>query len=228
VLLASVLVAYRIGRARADVPTSGALVYSGLIEQNGQPVDGSQVLAVLIFDAASEGNVLCTDAASGNPTPVSHGYFQVAMQDACVAKLQGAPAAWVEVRLGGVPITRKKLGAVPFALQADQASGALAARLTAIEARLPRSAIVSNDGTQCTVTKQWGGDWIQSVTRMQTGICMITFAPGTFASTPACAVTAGSFLLYGAQPTNTGIVTMSRALDGTWEDAPVQILCVGS
>jgi len=137
VAVAAVVGAYHFGRARADgVPTVTPLFYGGLLEDNGQPVEGRRDLVVRLWDAASGGSEACATPAAG--VEFVGGRFRVPLDGACTGAVRANPNLWAEVRIGGTTFARSKLGAVPYALEAGRASGAAGAletRLAALEAR---------------------------------------------------------------------------------------------
>jgi len=135
--VAGLVGAYQFGRARADgVPTVTPLFYGGLLEDNGQPVEGRRDLVVRLWDAASGGSAVCTTPAAG--VEFVGGRFRVPLDGACTGAVRANPNLWAEVRIGGTTFARSKLGAVPYALEAGRASGAAGAletRLAALEGR---------------------------------------------------------------------------------------------
>lgn len=131
-------VGYKAGRARADgVPAMNPLFYSGLLEDGGRPVEGARDITLRLWDAAGGGTIACPETTS-TATPVLGGRFRIALDPACVAAIQRNPELWTEVVVGGTSLGRSKVGAVPYAIEAGRASGAsgmLAARIAAVEAR---------------------------------------------------------------------------------------------
>jgi hypothetical protein len=130
-------VAYRIGRARADgVPMVNPLYYGGMLDDGGRPIEGARNVTVRLWDAATAGTTVCTTNAAG--TAFSGGRFRVALDNACVGAVRANPELWSELQVDSTTFPRSKLGAVPYALEAGRASGAvgaLEARLAAVEGR---------------------------------------------------------------------------------------------
>jgi len=129
--------AYLVGRARAaGVPATQPLTYSGVLTDTaGVPLTGSKNLQVQIWDKDSAGNIICTTGSAAQ-TLVA-GTFAVPLPAACATAIHANPELWTEVLVDGASAGRTKIGAVPYALEADTASnaaGALATRLTALEA----------------------------------------------------------------------------------------------
>lgn len=131
------VVAYRLGRARADgVPMVNPLYYGGMLDDGGRPVEGTRNVTVRLWDAATAGATVCTTNAGA--TAFSGGRFRVALDGACVGAVRANPELWAELQVEGTTFPRSKLGAVPYALEAGRATGAagaLEARLAAAEGR---------------------------------------------------------------------------------------------
>jgi len=145
---ASVLAAGFVGgRAWAGgIPSKGALTYSGVL----QKPDGSALTSTghnleikLWSTGPTGGTVLCTTAV---PAPTftldNSGRFSVQLDDACTGAIGANAGAFVEVLLDGNTLGRTKLGAVPYAIEANHAvsadsassaSSALDARIKALE-----------------------------------------------------------------------------------------------
>ena len=84
---------------------------------------------------ATAGTIVCTTGSSAQT--LTNGGFSVVLPDACVAAVHANTELWVEVLVDGASTGRSKLGAVPYALEADTASkaaGALNTRIAALEA----------------------------------------------------------------------------------------------
>ena len=113
---------YLAGRARAaGIPATQTLTYSGMLtDAAGTPLTGSMPIQLGIFDAATAGNLLCVTPSA--PQTLSGGTFQVTLPDTCTAAVHGNADLWVEITISGVPIGRTKLGAVPYAVVAAEAS----------------------------------------------------------------------------------------------------------
>lgn len=141
------VVAYRLGRARADgVPTASPLYYGGVLDDGGRPVEGMRNVTIRLWDMAMGGTAACTTVAPN--TPFGAGRFRVEMDAACAAAVRANPNLWAEVLVDSTSFARTKLGAVPYALEAGRASGAsgpLESRVAAVEALArPRQVVIGN------------------------------------------------------------------------------------
>jgi hypothetical protein len=120
-LLTVCVVAYLIGRARAGIPTTTPLYYSGLLEDANGPVSDTKAITVSLFDAATAGSSVCAPSPSGampTKTQVVAGRFRIALDPSCATALQSKADVWIEVNVEGQPLPRSKIGAVPYALSA--------------------------------------------------------------------------------------------------------------
>jgi hypothetical protein len=115
---------YFVSRARAGgIPAAQALTYSGVLtDASGTPLVGSKSILVQLYDQATGGTAQCTIG----PTVVTlaAGAFKVALPDTCAAAVHATPDLWVDVFVDGASVGRSKLGAVPYAVEADHASTA--------------------------------------------------------------------------------------------------------
>ncbi|HMJ57065.1 MAG TPA: hypothetical protein VK540_33580 [Polyangiaceae bacterium] len=183
---ASVVLGYVAGRARASgIVATPPMTYRGVLTDiTGAPLPGSTKNVQLQFwDQATGGAIQC----SVGPIAVTltAGAFEIALSDACTTAVHATKDLWAEVFVDGGSLNRTKLGAVPYALQADTASnaaGALGAQLAAIEARLARD----TSGTPqriCTGSTPIGSTAWQAYTatdvtvRVDTSACNFTTRP---------------------------------------------------
>jgi hypothetical protein len=131
----------------AGIPASGALTYSGLLEDvNGAPLSGSKNIAVELWTAATAGTRVC-DAPSRSYT-LAGGHFQVPLPDTCATAVKDNPDLWVNVVVDGASVGRSKLGAVPYAIEAGHATTATSANTAtnaASAASLGSSAVSSQN-----------------------------------------------------------------------------------
>lgn len=144
------------GRAWAGgIPAAGALTYSGLLQDaTGAALTGTQYVEVKFWNdtaASAAANLLCD---TGTPTGIGlvNGRFSIALPDACTTKVGSNAGIWAEVIVGATAnaagsLGRAKIGAVPFAVEAnhavsaDSASAGLATQLATIQAEVhPASA----------------------------------------------------------------------------------------
>jgi len=113
---------YFVGRARAaGIPTMQPLTYSGVLtDDSGAPLAGSKNIQIMFFDAAVGGNAACSTLPA-TQTLVG-GAFQVVLPDTCVTAVRASVNVWVEVFVDATSLGRTKLGAVPYAIEAGEAS----------------------------------------------------------------------------------------------------------
>jgi hypothetical protein len=127
--------------AATGVPSMNALSYSGSLETlEGQPLSGSKFIAFSLFDALTGGEELCR--VRSTEYQLVNGRFQIALPEECASAVHANAELWVEVQVDGASLGRAKLGAVPYALEADHAvradnsAGELAQTIEALQARL--------------------------------------------------------------------------------------------
>jgi len=135
-VLSGAVIGHWASRATAAIPSTETLTYSGtLTDTAGAPISGSRNLQVQLWDQATDGMVKC----SVGPAAINlvAGAFKVALPAACATAVHASPDLWAEVIANGESLGRAKLGAVPYAVEAEtasQAAGALATRLAGLEA----------------------------------------------------------------------------------------------
>ena len=111
--------------AHAQAPRT--IRYDGRLEQNGRPADGGYDLGFALFDAAQAGNQLWPAGGGTFATvrvTVSNGQFVVELggqgMEALGWQVFAAPRVFVQTRVNGTALNgRRALGAVPFAVRAD-------------------------------------------------------------------------------------------------------------
>jgi len=110
-------------RARAGgIPATGALSYAGVLEGSSGPLTGSHNIQVSLYNAASAGTLLCQAASA--PVTVTDGYFSVPLPDACTTAVGANANTWVDVVVDGNDTGTTKVGAVPYAVEANHAVNA--------------------------------------------------------------------------------------------------------
>lgn len=113
----------------AGIPQSGALTYSGLLQDTGgAPLAGPQFVEVKLWNDPAEtaaSNLLCD---SGTPASVQlvSGHFSLILPDSCTGVVANNPNVYAEVLVGAsaasaASLGRSKLGAVPYAVTANSA-----------------------------------------------------------------------------------------------------------
>jgi hypothetical protein len=135
------------GRAGAEGgPRTEPLHYAGELLENGVPVDDTRAVTLTLWSSATAsdaGSKKCETSAPS--TPIVKGAFRVPLDATCLAAVRATSDLWIEAAVGGKSLGRRKLGAAPFALEADhavsatragEASGALEARLAALEQKV--------------------------------------------------------------------------------------------
>lgn len=123
-LLAAFALGYWASHARASgIPATGALNYSGVLtNSDGTFVTGSQNILIQLYTQATGGSAACASQPA-TVTPVA-GAFQVPLGDACTTLVHANSDVWADVLVNGASIGRSKLGAVPYAVEADHAASA--------------------------------------------------------------------------------------------------------
>lgn len=125
---ASVLICLGYGvRVLAEgAPTVQPLLYSGTLEVDGALANGAYTISLALYDDQTAGDELC---AIDRETQVEAGRFQIDAS-ACADALRASPDVWVAVGFEGSDgvqraiAGRSKIGAVPYALEADHADAA--------------------------------------------------------------------------------------------------------
>jgi hypothetical protein len=135
----------------AGIPTSQALTYSGhLTKADGTKVNQMTSIALALFAQASGGDAICE--AGGARVAVEDGDFQLPLPEACTAAVSANPDLWVDVVVEGVSVGRTKLGAVPYAIEADHAANAERAAYADIAGSATLSGIASAVATEALFT----------------------------------------------------------------------------
>lgn len=184
-LLAAIASGIGIGRAVATgAPTQAPLTYAGtLTDQDGKPYATAQDVTLKVFDAASGGTAKCTantvqaEAATGN--------FQVTLPADCVQAVRDQSELWTELTVGATKtvLPRTKLGAVPYALEADTAkvagsaaaaSGALKMQVEGIQAKV--DGLATGGGS--------GGPWLVDANGVKLGHATPSTSNAFFVTTP--------------------------------------------
>jgi hypothetical protein len=123
-LAASALTVAALQVARAAVPVADGMTYTGYLQDgDGQPLSGDHSIEVHFMATADAADDLCTGTNEAD-TMLAAGRFQVPLPVACSEAVQASADVWVEVEVDGSRLGATKLGAVPYALEADHASNA--------------------------------------------------------------------------------------------------------
>ena len=123
-VLAGLSGAFIAGRAVADgIPGTEPLNYAGtLLGASGTPLTGDHAILLRLWSELEAGNVLCTRPEA--VVTLELGRFSLPLPDACADSVKNNPDVWVEVVVDSVSLGRAKIGAVPYAIEADHATRA--------------------------------------------------------------------------------------------------------
>jgi hypothetical protein len=123
VLVALVGGAYFLGRARAaGVPAQSPMFYSGyLTDVSGKPASGTHGFVVKLYTDMTTTSPACTFTAAA---AIDNGRFHLQLDDSCTAAVHANPDLYLELSVDTQPFPRSKLGAVPYALEAGNATTA--------------------------------------------------------------------------------------------------------
>jgi hypothetical protein len=135
------------GPAGAEgIPATEPLYYSGELLENGAPVDDARPVVLTLWSHASATDGASKKCETSAPSAaIVKGSFRVALAAACAAQIRSTPDLWIEPVVGGKSLGRRKIGAAPYAVEADHAAsasraseaiGALNERITALEQKL--------------------------------------------------------------------------------------------
>jgi hypothetical protein len=124
------------------IPTRNPLYYAGTLTESGQAVNAPRQVTVNLWNSAKPevGEVaLCSTSVPS--TPFVGGRFRIALDPGCKAAIDANPDAFVEVVVDGTTsFGRSKIGAVPYAVEANHAvsatNAATAASATAVTGSL--------------------------------------------------------------------------------------------
>ena len=178
---------YYASRARAaGIPQVASLVYSGtLTDGTGAPLTGSKSVQLQIYGSATGGAPLC----QSTPATLSlvGGTFRLPLGDDCMAVIHSTPDLFIDVLVDGASAGRSKLGAVPYAVEADTAQraatatpgGLLDMQITALTTRV--TALEAGSHTI-------GGHVLFAACSLAAP-CTIDISRGGFRTAPACTVT---------------------------------------
>jgi hypothetical protein len=140
----SLLGGYQLHVFAIGAPNPPGLFYSGMLEEDGAPANGTFTVTLKLYLAATGGEALCE---ATDQTEVQAGRFRIDASS-CMNAVRDEADTWLEVSFvgsDGVSRTiadRTKIGAVPYALEADHAysasnaTGELDSALQALTARV--------------------------------------------------------------------------------------------
>jgi hypothetical protein len=148
-LVASSLAGFGVKTLLADgIPATNPLYYSGTLTEAGQPVTGQRDITINLWpDATSNGTPLCQTVVTA--APIVDGRFRIALASPCKTVLNQNSGAWVEVIDGTTSIGRSKIGAVPYAVEADHAMSATNAAGALATQLVPSGAVMAFNLAAC-------------------------------------------------------------------------------
>jgi len=199
----------------AGIPTTEPLIFTAqLTDTNGVPVNQTGAL-VLVSVWKAETSTATADQVCSTPPltnqSIPQGHLRVVLPAACVSAVHENANLWVEALVGNTTFPRIRVGAVPYAVeaqkavearQATSAAGALATQISGLQAansRVHRSALIGGDGS---ILSQDGSTWV-AVVKPSDGVYHLTFAAGTFSALPTCVTSAEGVHAF-AQPQYNG------------------------
>ncbi len=119
---------YELRHARAqNVPNNPTMFYGITLERDGAPANGPSNVQVQ-FCADMTGPCTLCDTGTQSVTFTS-GRGRIALPEACRDAVQGNRDLYVLLSVGGTAVSRSKIGAVPFAVEAVRADGLTAASI---------------------------------------------------------------------------------------------------
>lgn len=145
---------YLTSPAMADgIPEDTPLTYAGVLEDDGQPVNGTRNFRLTVYDDANStefDDLKCSTQASD--IEVTDGNFRVPLSNSCVQAVRNNSNLWIEVEVDGQVVGRTKMGAVPYAVEAQRA-----ASLTdsARDSLVPPGTVVAYAGPESTIPEGW-------------------------------------------------------------------------
>ncbi len=172
--------AYLGNQAAADgIPPSPTMYYSGFLEEAGSPVTGSRRVTVSFWSDETSGTMLCETVVAS--ALFDAGSFRIPLADACTDVIREQTDVWTEVDVGGEVLPRTRIGAVPYAVEAERAGGASGA----FAQRQTWSTLI---GTRGEVQIPRPASWIAGAAYVGAGDTqhyVVNFAH-TFSPIPAC------------------------------------------
>jgi len=124
---ATALVGGLIGYAVAEgAPTTEPLFYGGLVtSKDGAPLEAAHAVSLRLFAAETGESALCSTPELA--AQFKAGRFRVALPSGdkgCAKAVANNADSWVELSVDGTAFPRSKVGAVPYAIEADHAKAA--------------------------------------------------------------------------------------------------------
>jgi len=121
ILLTALLTIHLSGPARAQgIADTEPMMYGGLLaDTKGAPLTGSHTIVVALHTAQTGGTKLCASSMVTKNLSNTFGRFRLSLPDACTGAVHQNPVTWVEVIVDGKALPRTQVGAVPYAVEAD-------------------------------------------------------------------------------------------------------------
>lgn len=120
------MLGYGLHVAAEGAPAVQPLFYAGTVtSKQGDPLDGTHPVNVSLFGAVTGGSALCS--TSTLQVPLTAGRFRVELpsgSQGCREAVVNNPDTWVELTVDGTTFPRSKVGAVPYAIEADHSKSA--------------------------------------------------------------------------------------------------------
>jgi microcystin-dependent protein len=134
-------------------PRLKPLFFAGTLEANGKLASGAHTIQLTMFDAETAGQQVCVSETVN--APVEAGRFRLEVSADCVAKLKAHSDLWVALKFAGpdgvpheIPI-RTKIGAAPYAMEAQHAVNASNATGSLAAQVVPAGAVMAFDLDAC-------------------------------------------------------------------------------
>jgi hypothetical protein len=201
------------------IPDVNPLYYAGTLTESNQLVTGTRAITINLWQDGTTGvTPLCQTVAS--MATVVSGRFRVALAGPCKAALGANPSAWVEVVDGATSLGRAKIGAVPYAVEADHAVSAT----SAVNATNAASFAVANDIAVAGAARFDGGVTINGRTVFANGTGLAASVAIAYAGAPlprsgTFSSSGGLLVVFtgasGFRQTPGGTMQVDVAIDGT-------------
>jgi hypothetical protein len=119
------LAGYGLHAYAEGAPTTQPVWYAGTVSNDAGPLTGNHQAWVRLYSQPS-GSMAALCSTGPTTVPFEKGRFRVALSDACVDIMHKNPDVFVEVSIDDdtKPFPRSKVGAVPYALEAQHAVAA--------------------------------------------------------------------------------------------------------
>jgi hypothetical protein len=112
--------------ARANgIPSTKALTYVGTLEDaGGKLVEGPHDIGLVVWDSGVQGDGTKWCEVAPQSLIVKNGRFELSLPDSCPAGFKDRADTFLEISVDGENMGRSRVGAVPYAVEADTASSA--------------------------------------------------------------------------------------------------------